>query len=302
MSKTKAGPQRNVSPEHQAGGPVLVGFDGSEGGRDALELARVLGSAEHARCLVGTCLTFGPVGVRTGNSDEVDPDAAALFAEAREALAGIEVETHVVGSRSPARRLAETAERERARTLVVGSPHRGHVGRTLLGSVAEHVIHHAPCEVVVAPRGYATERHERLARIAVAFDGTPESAAALERGEDLARECGASLEILVAEDPVVATVEARDPATEPTSAEAVLDRALKSVDPAISVAGRELNPGWRQVVSEVAKGVADACEESGVDLLIVGTRRSTDRFFFGSVAKHLVDLAPTPVLVVPEPE
>ena len=43
---------------------VLVGFDGSAGGRDALELARVLCGMTGAEALVVTVLPYGPMPVR----------------------------------------------------------------------------------------------------------------------------------------------------------------------------------------------------------------------------------------------
>lgn len=282
-------------------GPVLVGYDGSEGGRDALALARVLSSAEQARCLVGTCLTDGPVPVRTGLSDLEDPEVSALFEEARASLGDLEVETHVIGNRSPARMLVEFAEREDAGTLVVGSPHRGKIGRALLGSVAEHVLHHAPCEVVIAPRGYAAQPHTGLAKVGVAFDGTPEAQTALRRAEEIARSSGASIEIIVAEDVVVSGVKDAMSSRSLNAAPGVLKSALESVDPSIEAEGKVLDPGWRQIVREVARAIADTCSDD-VDLLVLGTRPGTNRFFYGSVSKCLIDTAPCPVLVVPRAE
>lgn len=40
---------------------MLVGYDGSDGGRDALELTRVLAEAMGARVLVVTVLPYGPL-------------------------------------------------------------------------------------------------------------------------------------------------------------------------------------------------------------------------------------------------
>ena len=211
------------------------------------------------------------------------------------------VEAHDAANGRPARELVEEAGRVEAGTLVVGSPHRGPVGRALLGSVAEHVLHHSPCEVLVAPRGYAEAEHSGLRRVAVAYDGTRESKAALRRAEELARAAGASIEIIVAEDPVVSGLEAETPPAPPVLAADLLAAAIDSVDPALSPTGRRIDPGWRQVVRTIATGLAQACEPD-VDLLVAGSRRPLDRFFLGSVTKHLIVEAPCPVLVVPEPE
>ena len=267
-----------VSPT--AAAPVLVGVDGTEGGRDARELARVLSSIRDARCIVAI------------------PEAEELAAEAREALEDPRAEIRVIGILSPAMMLTRCAEEEGAGTLVVGSTRRGKIGRALVGSTAEQVLHKAPCEVVVAPRDYASEHHVGLAKIAVAVDGTPESKVALTRAEDLARQAGATIEILVASDPVVSEVEAHFPPDAPTSMSDVLEAAIGSVDPALSPTGRKVDSGWRQVVRTIADALAAACDPD-VDLLVAGSRRPWDRFLLGSVTKHLIAEAPCPVLVVP---
>lgn len=260
--------------------PVLIGFDGAEGGRDALELGRVLGSIRESRCIVAI------------------PEAEQIAAEARTALDDPDAQMHVIGVLSPALQLVEYAKRESAGTLVVGSTRRGRVGRALLGSVAEQVLHKAPCEVVVAPRGYASEHHERFAKIAVAVDGSPESKVALTRAEDLARQAGAAIEILVASDPIVSGIEAEFPPDAPSSLSEVLEAAVSSVDPALAPTGKKVDSGWRQVVRTIAVALAKACEPD-VDLLVAGSRRPMDHFLLGSVTRHLITEAPCPVLVVP---
>jgi nucleotide-binding universal stress UspA family protein len=281
--------------------PILVGFDGSEGGRDALELARVLSSIRGTPCIVAGGLIYGPVSVNRALSDPEGAEVEPLFDQARAALEDTEVETRVIGSRSPARMLVECAEREHAGTIVVGSPHLGRVGRALLGSVAQQVLHHAPCEVVVAPAGYSGRHHDGYAKIAVAFDGTRESKVALRRAEDLARQADATIEILVASDPVVAGVEAEFPPDAPSSISDVLEAAVGSVDPALFPTGRKVDSGWRQVARRIAAALADACGPD-VDLLVAGSHHPLDRFLLGSVTRHLVTEAPCPVLVVPDPE
>lgn len=301
MAKTKDASERERFTSPTSTAPVLVGFDGSEGGRDALELARVLSSIRGTRCIVASGLTYGPVSVHRALSDEESAEVEPLFVEARARLGDPEVETHVIGSRAPARMLVECAERESAGTIVVGSPHRGKIGRALLGSVAEQVLHHAPCEVVVAPHGYAAEHHEGYTKIAVAVDGTPESKVALTWAEDLARQAGATIEILVASDPVVSDIEAEFPPDAPSSMSDVLEAALGSVDPALAPTGKKVDSGWRQVVRTIATALAEGCGPD-VDLLVAGSRRPMDRFLLGSVTKHLVTEAPCPVLVVPHVE
>ena len=105
-----------------------------------------------------------------------------LFAAARERLGG--VEARGFGGSSPAGVMTALAESEEIDLIVVGSPHRGAIGRALIGSVADNLLYGSPRPVVVAPRGYAGERHEPFRRIAVGHDGTPEADAASERRLD----------------------------------------------------------------------------------------------------------------------
>jgi nucleotide-binding universal stress UspA family protein len=200
---------------------------------------------------------------------------------------------------SPGRMLIERAESSGAGTIVVGSPHHGRIGRALMGGVAEHLLDHAPCEVLVAPRGYADQVHTGLAKIAVAVDGTPQSKVALTRAEDLARQAGATIEILVASDPVVADIEATYPDGAPASMSVVLEAAIASVDPALAPTGKNVDPGWRQVVRAIAAAIAAACDPD-VDLLVAGSRSPIEHMLLGSISKHLITEAPCPVLVVPD--
>lgn len=298
MSNTQAAATESTGPAKTEIGPVLVGFDGTPGGYDALELARLLSSIRGVRCIVATGLEYGPVSVHRAISDAENAEAEPLFEEARKALGDVEVETRVVGTRSPARMLVECTEREGAGTLVVGSPHhRSRIGRAVLGSVAEHVLHNAPCDVVVAPRGYAERRHDRLRQVAAAFDGMPESWLALRRAEDLALQAGTTLEILVAEDPVVSSVEAQKEG-KPPARQDVMSEALASVRPSLSAHGKKLEPGRRKVAPTIAASIAEACR-SDADILVCGSRLPMERAFAGSVTKHLIADSPCPVLVIP---
>jgi nucleotide-binding universal stress UspA family protein len=277
---------------------LLVGYDGSDGGRDALELARVLGAAEGAEAIVASVIPYGPLPVGFA---ELEDDAAAaarpLLDEARERLAGFEVETRAFGGGSPAWVLTDLAECHEADLIVVGSPHRGAIGRTLIGSVAEGVLHGAPCAVAVAPRGYAGVGHGPLALIGVAYDGTPEAKAALERARDLAQETGAAVRVLtVVAPPVALPGVAGYVPVEPPAPDAVLAEGVRELGGEIAAEGRKLD-------GPPATTLASACED-GIDLLLAGSRGYGPvlRAMLGSVTSRLIAEAPCPVLVVPRPE
>lgn len=235
---------------------ILVGNDGSDGGADALELARVLGEAT-----------------------------------------GVGVEARAFDGGSPAREINDFAEREEVGTIVVGSPHRGAVGRVLLGSVADGLLHGAPCETLVAPRGYREEEHGPFRTIAVAYDDTPEAKAALKRAEEIALACRATIVLFTVSGPpaTVPGPSGYTPAVPPESA-AIVTRAVKGVDERLAATGRALS-------GIPAAEISAACEEAGADLLVVGSRGYGPalRVLLGSVSTQLMHRAPCPVLVTARP-
>lgn len=276
---------------------LLVGYDGSDGGRDALELARVIGEAEGASAMVVSVIPYGPLPIRFA---ELQDDAAAaaepLLDEARERLRGLDVETRSFGGGSPAWVMTDLAERHEVDLIVVGSPHRGPVGRTLVGSVAEGVLHGAPCAVAVAPRGYAGAGHGPFALIGVAYDGTPEAKVALARAGALAREIGAAVRVLtVVAPPVALPGVAGYVPVEPPEPDDVLERGIEALGAGVAAEGRKLD-------GPPATTLAEACED-GIDLLVAGSRGYGPmlRVLLGSVSSRLIAEAPCPVMVVPRP-
>lgn len=278
---------------------LLVGYDGSDGGRDALELTRVVAEATGAGVLVVTVLPYGPLPIPYELLEEEEAERAQpLFEEARERLGELEIETRAFGGGSPAGVINDLAEKESVETILVGSPHRGAVGRVVIGSVADGLLHGAPCEVMVAPRGYAAEQHGPFRTIAVAYDDTPESQAALARAEEIALACRATLMIYTVSAPpaVVPGAAGYTPAI-PPEAGSIVTRTVKAVDERIAATCRALSgvPGG---------AIVAACEELGADLLVAGSRGygPVRRVLLGSVSTQLAHKAPCPVLVVPRPK
>jgi nucleotide-binding universal stress UspA family protein len=276
---------------------LLVGFDGSDQGRDALELARVLGSQEKTTALVVTVMPYDPLPI---TSAELERDAAAeaepLFEQAREDLSGFEVETRAFGGGSPSGIVTDLAEREDVDAIVIGSSHRGPIGRALLGGVGRGLLGGAPVPVAVAPRGYAAQGHGPLGTVAVAFDGTPEARRALIRARELAEAHRSKVLVLTVVAPPVALpgVVGYTPVN-PPDPQGVLEAAVGEIEAKVAVEGRELS-------GPPAETLAEACE-SGVDLLVAGSRGygPLTRVLLGSVTAKLIDMSPCPVLVVPRP-
>lgn len=138
---------------------IVVGVDGSQGARRALEWAVSEAELRDAHVVVvhawlePAAVAVGSVITAGGVEPEVFEDAARRTVT--DLLAAVDttglaqgIETHVVAG-APARALIDASQG--ADLLVVGS--RGHGGFTglLLGSVSQQVAHHATCPVVIIP-------------------------------------------------------------------------------------------------------------------------------------------------------
>jgi nucleotide-binding universal stress UspA family protein len=136
---------------------IVVGVDGSPGGRRALEWAAL--DARRRGAALELVVAWHPAygleyayGFGTGGAD-IDPlevQAKQLLEDALEGIdtTGLTIEQTVVCS-TAARALLDRAEH--AALVVVGSRGLGGFTGLLLGSVSQQVVHHATCPVVVVP-------------------------------------------------------------------------------------------------------------------------------------------------------
>jgi nucleotide-binding universal stress UspA family protein len=182
---------------------ILVGYDGSEGGRDALALARRLASIEGAELVLVAALEYDPLATPADAYERaVEKAEGRLSSSAREILGETPFALRTFGGAPAPLVLTEFAERERADVIVLGSTHREGLGRVLPGSVGERVLHgRAPCAVLVAPSGFAGHERLEIATIGVGYDGRSEAGHARKVATALAADLGASVEtITVGED------------------------------------------------------------------------------------------------------
>lgn len=137
---------------------VIVGVDGSDGARAALRFAVAEAGRRHAKlhvvCAweVVTAISASVVpAVALGDFEKgAERIVADALAEAAELDPEVECEGEAVHGQA-ARVLLDAADAEDV--IVVGT--RGHGGFVglLIGSVSQQVSHHAPCPVVIVPRG-----------------------------------------------------------------------------------------------------------------------------------------------------
>lgn len=139
---------------------IVVGVDGSEEAKHAARLAtsiaRRTGAEIHLMTvvrppegwwgIVGSPPTSTALGKTLMDAKQEILDSMLDSLD----LSGIEYQT-VEDIGDPARMLVEYAEKTGADLLIVGKRGAGLIERMVLGSVANRVVHDAPCPVLVVP-------------------------------------------------------------------------------------------------------------------------------------------------------
>jgi nucleotide-binding universal stress UspA family protein len=282
---------------------VIVGFDGSDQAHDALALGRVL-TAPDGEIIVCSVHHFKTLSAHLDPEEpRLDRASAERCAEEAGRLLDGPGRTSqlLVASASAALALQRTAERHHAEVLVLGSSHRGAVGRVLVGSVTEEALHRAPCPVAIAPVGFrGRPRHARLARIALGYDVAGRSPGALRAGVALASETGAELLVVAVADTAAALAGGAGAAL---SYRAIVKARLQAAEEGVAQVLAALPEGV-SATSEVRDGQPseELLEVTGsVDLLVLGSRGRgpVRRLLLGSVCDAVVRAAACPVLVVP---
>jgi len=265
---------------------IVVGFDGSARSRDALRLGSAFGHLIGAELVVGTVLD-APL--------EFDTAAARYFETvldvARDELPDGDFSTRQVRGVSAPAGLRDVAASEEADLIVIGSTHRGALGRAIPGSVGERLLSQAPCSIAIAPHGFARHEHLGLGLIGVAFDGSEETGVGLDLADQLAMSLAARLRVIT----IVPTgsnpgrtlhtlLEDRGRDIQRRAQSAVvhvgdIEFALEKGDPALALARHGVD----------------------LDLLVIGSRGHgpARRMLLGGVSAEVMRAAPCPVLVVP---
>ncbi len=272
---------------------VLVGVDGRSGGRDAVALAAQLLAGEGRLTLAH---------VRQG---ELNPLHAVTPKLLREEHAGseellerersngrVDAELTSIVALSPGRALHEQAERQHADLVVVGSCSRGTIGRVMLGDDTRAALNGAPCAVAIAAGGLAA--NPQIATIGVAYNGSPESEAALAAARALAGRHNAS-------------VRALEVVTMPTYGVGLFAMPIaETIDDEVQSARLrlgELRGVKAQAIYGIVPGEELAAFGNELDILIVGSRSygPLKRLVLGSTSSYLERHAHCSLLVLPRP-
>jgi nucleotide-binding universal stress UspA family protein len=274
---------------------VLVGVDGRPNGRDAIALASRL--TDPAGKLTLAHVHSGQVhplhAVTPGLVDEERHASQALL-EDELAASGVEAELVGVEDATPGAGLHRRAEEQGADLIVVGSCSHGVIGRAMLGDDTRAALNGAPCAVAIAARGYS-EHPTPLAKLGLAYNGSPESKAALAVAHALATPTRADVRALeVVSIPTYAFTGLVPPAFGET-VELMLSEGNARMRELAGVEGRA-------VYGLAGEELAAFGDE--VDLLIVGSRSygPLRRLVVGSTSDFLERHARCSLLVLPRPD
>jgi nucleotide-binding universal stress UspA family protein len=293
---------------------IVVGYDGTDHGDDALALGRLLAGMAAAELVVACAYPDDPLG-ESATAHEVTEglraDAEAKLERARAWLGGasagaadLQVDLRAVAGGSPSRVLHDLAEELQADAIVVGATHHGRALRLLAGSTPDAVVNHAPCAVAVAPEGYRDAPHGSggVRQVAVAYDGSPEAQQALEAAVRFARPAGARLRLVTAVNTAAAGIYPPPPldvASYEELGRIARDAARGQLDEVIAGLGPDVVAESAVLDGDIVTVLVEDAKRD--DLLFTGSRAHGPfrRVLMGSVSTHLLREAACPVVVVP---
>jgi nucleotide-binding universal stress UspA family protein len=283
--------------------PIIVGLALRDDDAAALDLALALARVTGSPLTLAAAVPFDPyvpattpeyaLALHKSAAGRLESIAAPLRAERT-------VTTHVREG-STVGMLHDLAEQTGAAAVVVGSSHRGAVGRVLAGDVAAGLLHGAPCAVVVAPRGYAGQPVD-IGRIGVAYVDSDEGRVALDTAAGIAALTGGWLEVVTVVSPeqypgTYAGLAWAAPVFE--TRDELRDRARALAEAAIAGLDPRLHGEVRVLDGPVCEALARVSDR--FDLLICGSRGygAFRGAIAGSISRGLAHRAECPLMLVP---
>jgi nucleotide-binding universal stress UspA family protein len=254
---------------------IVVGFDEGKESRDALHFGDRLARLEGPELQVAAAGLFESR-ISTGSRGGDAPSALRrLFATVEDELGPRRFSPRVLEGLSVTRALIDHAEAEDVDLMVVGSTHRGRIGKVLPGSVGAQLLNRSPCPVATVPRGFSGFRERIRGRIGIALDGSQEAMLALEEAERLA-------ELLEVDLRVITVIPAATPPAPPAATAEPPENARR-----------------RFIEGDPARALVECCRE--LDLLVLGSNGggALRRTALGGVSAHVLANASCPVVVVP---
>ena len=241
-------------------------------------------------------------GFRRGEHERLEALEAGVRSE------DVPCTTHLIEG-IPSQQITRSAEELGSDLIVMGTRGRTGLQHVFLGSVAERVVRTAPCPVLTV-KADDTRGALRPRVMVVATDFSDAAQRALAVARDLAGAMGSAHIVLVHGYYVPAELEQLLVSESGGGSGGVLDRLSKEAareleQILVSLQDAGISAEYVAQHGPPERVICRVAEERDADLIVMGTygRRGLSHLLIGSVAEHVVRVAPCPVLTTrPEEE
>lgn len=179
---------------------MLIGYDGSEEADDSLLVGAALARKLGSEVVVGASFSDERLpSMGETLAESFARESEALLGQASSRLEGrlaVPPATSAVVRDSEVEGLADLASSHEVDLVVIGSTHRGGVGRVLPGALALQLIGSIPCPLAIAPRQVPQDEDLASGPIIAAFDGGELSKRALTFAAQLAGQAETPLHVI----------------------------------------------------------------------------------------------------------
>jgi len=231
--------------------------------------------------------------------DEANQHMQALLDEAKDA--GVSVMPVLRRHGDVDEAICDYAEEQNADVLVMGTHGRRALSRILLGSVAESVVHRAPCSVLTVGEAADEADPDGVERVLTPIDLSEYTVPLLKSARQVATAFRASIDVLHVVEPLPIPVPLiggftlNDLVTEP------VHRAEKEVQAVLDHVGIPAEDARSHVEEgHAATVILDVADDLDADLICIASHglSGMTRLLVGSVTARVVRRAPCPVLTL----
>jgi nucleotide-binding universal stress UspA family protein len=282
-------------------GRLVVAYDGSKPADAAAELAFELARGGGARLTLASVLELPDpypdlprVAPRIERAEEDWRARLTALAAGGPDRASVEIEVVVASKAGPA--LLDLLREHRAEVLVGGTHGVGGLKRTLLGSVSQQLLEHAPCSVLLVSN---RPQLDGPRTVVAGIDGSGATPAVVAMAGRAAAVLSAQLVLAHAADELIPSFASTDQedalrAWAREQGQRILAEARESVAAPLEAVTEELREG------RATHELVALCDERRPVLAVVGNRglHGFKGLLLGSTARHLVNHASCPVLIV----
>ncbi|MBN1272004.1 MAG: universal stress protein [Candidatus Aminicenantes bacterium] len=190
-----------------------------------------------------------------------------------------------------AKKIVETAEEEKADLIVIGKRGMSAIEKLFIGSVANQVLHHSPCPVLLTKKGM---KHH-LKKILVPTDFSDQEDIERDYAWRLAKGLDADLVFLH-------VLELHDHEFPPRVLDEIFDSVMKKLKSRKKKEKEDIR--IKEDVTRAvnaAVGIVDYAETHKIDMIVISTctQSKLERFFLGSTTEKVISYAHIPIFAIP---